>query len=166
MARPIFWTPEKKNEIISEILDRISEGESVRFILKDEDKPSFKTFLEWVEEDEQLRKQYARAMEIRADAIFEEMFDIADDGTNDYYTVDLGDDLTTTKLDAEHIQRSKLRIDTRKWALSKMQPKKYGDKIDVTTDGEKITQPDPLLMLKEYVNLNREARESNKPTDR
>jgi len=36
------------------------------------------------------------------------------------------------------MQRSRLRVDVRKWALSKMNPKKYGDKVDHTTGGEKL----------------------------
>ena len=35
------------------------------------------------------------------------------------------------QLNGEHVQRSKLRVDTRKWYLSKILPKKYGDKINV-----------------------------------
>ena len=44
-------------------------------------------------------------------------------------------------LNGEHIQRSRLRVDTRKWYLSKLNPKKYGDKVDVTTKGKEITNP-------------------------
>lgn len=139
MARPEFWIGETKDNAIAEILDRISKGESVRSILKVGRKnlPSMNLFLKWVSEDESLSDQYARACDIRAEVIFDEMFDIADDASNDYMTkVINGEEVEV--LNAEHIQRSRLRIDTRKWALSKMKPKKYGDKIDVTSAGEKI----------------------------
>lgn len=62
--------------------------------------------------------------------MFEDMFDIADDGTNDWVKRDGAD-----VLNSEHVQRSRLRIDTRKWALARMSPRKYGDKIGVEHSG-------------------------------
>ena len=43
------------------------------------------------------------------------------------------------RINHDVIQRDRLRVDARKWMLGKMQPKKYGDKLDVTSDGEKIS---------------------------
>ena len=57
-------------------------------------------------------------------ALFE-IFDISDDGTNERN----GKDSEGFQLNGEAIQRSKLRVDTRKWALSKLVPKKYGDRL-------------------------------------
>ena len=69
----------------------------------------------------------------RAEEVFEEILDIADDGTNDWMERNGKDGETgDTVLNGEHVQRSRLRIDARKWALSKMIPKKYGDKIDTS----------------------------------
>ncbi|EDT6018112.1 DNA packaging protein, partial [Salmonella enterica subsp. enterica] len=63
-------------------------------------------------------------------AIAEELFDIADDGTNDWMEkLDKDGEAIGYQLNGEHVQRSKLRIDTRKWYLSKIMPKKYGDRI-------------------------------------
>ena len=73
--------------------------------------------------------------------MFEEMFDIADDSSNDYMAKQYGDGVEVQVLNSENIQRSRLRIDTRKWALSKMNPKKYGDKTDITTNGKEINIP-------------------------
>lgn len=91
-----------------------------------------------VNNDETLMSQYTRAREERADKIFEEILDIADDGTNDFMTIVKGDKEYNVE-DKEVTNRSRLRIDARKWMLGKMQPKKYGDKIDVTSDGEKVS---------------------------
>jgi len=98
--------------------------------------PTRKTFYSWLRDKdgndiESKVNQYMRATNDRADAVFDEMFDIADDGTNDTMTVTVGDGVEIEKLNTEHIQRSRLRIDTRKWALSKMNPKKYGEKQEV-----------------------------------
>lgn len=133
----IKWTPEKKKDAIEQILRRMCEGESVRSILDHANRdilPAYVTFLDWVSEDDELAKQYARAMEVRADKIFDEIIEIADESNND---VTIGDD-GKLHVDGETVSRSRLRVDARKWALSKMMPKKYGDKLDVTTDGEKL----------------------------
>lgn len=72
-------------------------------------------------------EQYARAREAQADKLAEEALQIADDGRSD--TCVDGDG--NVKTDTEVIQRSKLRVDTRKWLASKMAPKKYGDKVAI-----------------------------------
>ena len=72
-------------------------------------------------------EQYARAREAQADKLAEEALQIADDGHSDTYVDGDGN----VKTDTEVIQRSKLRVDTRKWLASKMAPKKYGDKVAI-----------------------------------
>ena len=156
-GRPIEWTPEKKQNAIDEIFQKITEGNSIRTILKENDNlPSRKTFLEWLAKDKELSSHYARICDVRADIIFDEMMDIADDGTNDYMTKQIGDGIKMQVLNSEHIQRSKLRIDTRKWILSKMNPKKYSDKIDLTSDGNEIKQPTTVINLGSGIKPNEE----------
>lgn len=70
--------------------------------------------------------QYARAREAQADRFAEEILEIADDGSNDTYQTDNGE-----QVNHDVIARSKLRVDARKWLASKMAPKKYGEKIAV-----------------------------------
>jgi hypothetical protein len=70
--------------------------------------------------------------------MFDELNEIADDGSNDYMEKERQDGSSFTVVDSEHIQRSRLRVDTRKWYLSKVLPKKFGDKVDVTTNGKDI----------------------------
>lgn len=132
----LYWTPELQKDAISEILNRVMEGESVRSILnsgRDHEKlPSNVEFLEWVSEDETLAKQYARAMEWRAEALMEETLEIADYKGDDVIEyVDRNGELVT-KTDTEVIQRSKLRVEARQFYARKMAPKKYGDKLDVS----------------------------------
>lgn len=90
------------------------------------------SFLRWVSEDKDLADQYASAREIGLEAMAHDILDIADDGTNDTYVDDQGN----TRTDYDVIARSRLRVDSRKWLLSKLMPKKYGDKLDVTSGGE------------------------------
>lgn len=42
------------------------------------------------------------------------------------------------KYNGDAVQRSKLRVDARKWVAAKLKPKKYGDKIDVTSGNEPV----------------------------
>lgn len=68
----------------------------------------------------------------------EEILEISDDGTNDWMKRKVGDEVIDV-VDHEHIQRSKLRVDSRKWLMSKIAPKRYGEKVAVTgADGGPI----------------------------
>ena len=113
------------------ILDRIAAGESLNKICSTEDMPSRKTVFERVGKDVNAMQQYNLALSLRADTHAEELLTISDDGTNDTYTDDEGN----VRVDTDVIARSKLRVDTRKWLISRMDPKKYGDKqtIDLNT---------------------------------
>lgn len=126
------YSDEQKNEIFDDICESIINGKSLRKALLGCGIPA-KTFFVWLREDESRGKQYARATTERAELMFEDMFDIADDGTNDYVIKESKSGESYEVFDPEHVQRSKLRVDVRKWALSKMMPKKYGDKVDDTT---------------------------------
>ena len=124
-------------EIASLICGRMANGESLRSICRDPAMPALSSVFLWVSKHPEFSEQYKLAMASRADAMFEEMFDIADDGSNDWMEVNGKDGETGWKLNGEHVQRSRLRLDTRKWALSKMMPKKYGDNIvDESTDND------------------------------
>jgi hypothetical protein len=84
----------------------------------------------WLEQDAELRDKYVRAKEEQVEFMVDEMLEIADDGTNDYMTIEKGDKQYNVE-DREVTNRSRLRIDTRKFIASKLKPKKYGDKLDV-----------------------------------
>lgn len=119
------------------ICDLISEGNSLRSVCNDESLPDKRTVFRWLRTHEDFCHQYARACEERTEAMAEDILDIADDGSNDLMTVKKGN-LTYKVEDKEVTNRSKLRVETRKWIMSKMKPKKYGDKLDLTSDGKRI----------------------------
>lgn len=125
------------------ICSRISEGESLRSIVKDEKMPASSTIFRWLldKEYKEFWEQYEKARNIQAELMFEELLDIADDGFNDYMERENRDGSSYEVVNSEHIQRSRLRVDTRKWYLSKVLPKKFGDKLDLTTDGKKLPTP-------------------------
>ena len=90
----------------------------------------------WRLDDDAFAQQYARAKEAQAERMAEEITEIADEGSNDWYERE-GIEMP----DHEHINRSKLRVDARKWLMSKMAPKRYGDKMEVDHSGTLVIQP-------------------------
>ena len=126
----------KFNEVCKLIAE---EGLSLRKAVI-EIKISRAVFYKWVDESDEKKDQYARATEDRQDLIFNDIFTIADDQENDVYVDEKGFEQTNHNV----IQRARLRVDARKWALSKMNPKKYGDRtsLDVKTTYEQPLFPD------------------------
>jgi hypothetical protein len=129
------YSKEQIDTIFNIICQRIINGESVKSILRDKDMPSTQTFWDWLKNDKIKSNQYARAKEIMAERIFEDIILIADGTDDDIYVDENGIEQTNHNV----IQRDRLRIDARKWNLSRMFPKKYGEKIDMTSGGEKIS---------------------------
>lgn len=141
-AENIKQEPPKKNgrpEVYTqELADKVCEAiatsqQSLRTICEQENMPSVATILKWLREDKNgFVAQYARAKEEQVDLLVEDMIDISEH-THEDHTPFTGGNV---------IQRDKLRIETRKWLASKLKAKKYGDKLDITTGGEKIkTEP-------------------------
>lgn len=93
--------------------------------------PDVSTVCKWLNDFPDFAKQYARAREAQADALADEILDIADDGTAD--TI-IGED-GVERINQEVVARSRLRVDARKWYASKLAPKKYGEKIEATHQG-------------------------------
>lgn len=132
------YSDEEKENILKDIFDKIEDGKSLRKALK-EMPLSSKTFYEWIESDKEKVKQYARATELRADALVDEMIDIADDSSLDIDEYEIAEGVTATRTNHEVIQRSRLRYDARKWLATKLNPKKYGEKIQQELSGEITT---------------------------
>lgn len=106
------------------ICGRLADGETLREICRDESMPSRTTVFRWLAVNSAFRDQYALAREIQADLWADELVEIADDGSNDWITRN-----GIEVVDHEHVTRSKLRVDARKWLMSKAAPKKYGDRV-------------------------------------
>lgn len=115
------------DELFDRICERIAGGESLLAICRDEDMPAQSTVFKWLSLRPDVAEKYARAREAQADALFNEILDIADDARNDWMERN-GENSAGYELNGEHIQRSKLRIDARKWMAGKLRPKVYGEK--------------------------------------
>lgn len=125
VGRPSDYTP----QLATEICARIADGESLRSVARRDDMPAMSTVFKWLREHAGFSEQYARAKDESADAHAEDMTDIADEPPR----------MTLNKYGAEVVDSGyetyrKTRIDTRKWAASKLKPKKYGDKLELAGD--------------------------------
>lgn len=128
MARPHGYN----DEIASKILSMIAEGMSLNKICKLDEMPSHDTVYRWLLEKKEFSDKYARAREAQAELFAHEIIEIADDTSGDTITDENGNE----KPNNEWIQRSKLRVDSRKWIASKLLPKKYGDAMTLKGDKE------------------------------
>jgi hypothetical protein len=145
-GRPSIRSPETATKICT----LLAEGMSLRAICKMDGLPDKTTVLRWLADDSEFCTQYARAREAQADEMADELLEIADDGTNDWMLRQGKDGADAWAVNGEHIQRSRLRVDARKWLMSKLRPKKYGDRIDLAHGGPN-GGPIPLSLPLEFV---------------
>jgi hypothetical protein len=118
--------------IATVICIRISEGESLRTILKDDGMPAQSTVYEWLMRHPVFAEQYTRAREEQADSLADEIIAIADEQPEIVVVTDKKTGAVIEhKLDGAFLQWQKNRIDARKWTAMKLKPKKYGDRVAV-----------------------------------
>lgn len=126
MGRHSTYSTEIAKLICEEI---VTSNKGIREICKNKDFPSERSIYTWLSKHQDFAQMYARAKKFQMEILGEEIIQIADDNSKD-----------DTLMGATHVNRARLQIDARKWIMSKLNPKKYGDKLDVTTDGEKLNQ--------------------------
>ena len=118
-------------EVETRIIEGLCDGIPLRELCRQDGMPSWRTVYDWISADEELAARIAHARELGFDAIAEDILDIADDGTNDWVERKRQDGSVDVVMDSEHVQRSKLRIETRLKLLAKWSPSKYGEKQTV-----------------------------------
>ncbi len=123
-GRPTLFT----DELAAHICAEIAAGRSLRDVCTDTGIPSQTTVFRWLSEKEGFREQYAHAREAQMEAMAEDILEIADFE------------------DKDDVQRAKLRIDTRKWLMSKMAPKRYGDRSQMELTGPQGEDGEPTAI--------------------
>lgn len=144
-GRPTVYTP----ELFEKICDEIATSDIGLVHICKHNGLNAKTFYDWIKADIELSNKYARARELQAEYLADQILSIADDVSND--TI-IDDETGRESANHEWINRSRLRVDARKWIASKLFPKKYGDKVDLTTAGEKINGVKEIIIERASAN--------------
>ncbi len=115
-----------RESIMSDVCDRLSAGGSLQGACREIEDAKFQTILDWVDKYPELAGQYAQARARGYQLLSDEIIAISDETEVEarYQNEDV-----KLVLDATAVARNRLRVDTRKWMLSKMLPKVYGDKV-------------------------------------
>jgi hypothetical protein len=121
---------EERSSISQIVLDGMRSGMSAFKACQAAGVP-MSTFCRWVDDDAILAENYTRAREDLIERIAAEIMEISDKDVG--MAVD-------GKRDWAAVQKHKLQVDTRKWLLSKMAPKKFGDRLELTGDKESPLQ--------------------------
>ena len=116
MGRPSSYTQETADHICAQL----ASGMPLTKICAADGMPDVATVYRWLVANATFRETYARAREDQADTLADQIIEIADDGKHD----DIDGELC-----ADNIQRSRLRVDARKFIAAKLKPKKYGDLV-------------------------------------
>lgn len=133
--RPVGRPSKFSQDLAENICEQIANGKSLRAICAEDDMPSTTTVFKWLNENQEFSDQYARARDRQADHYFEEIVEIAD----------------SVEADSAAVAKARLQVDARKWTLSKLAPKKYGEKteLDVKSSDGSMT-PTVRLDSEEY----------------
>ena len=129
-GRPTLYTQELADKLCS----LVAEGKSVRSICRDPNMIVTTTFFRWLREYPEFRQQYEAAKLEAHSAWFDDIVEIADNEAGQPLIVDgvpiiINGEVVMTK-DSASIAHARLRVDSRKWALSKILPRKYGDRLE------------------------------------
>jgi hypothetical protein len=107
----------------------LADGQSLRKVCENDWAPDKASVFRWLRTIPEFCDQYTRAKAEAAESMADDMIDIADDASNDWMAKHDPNN-PGYMLNGEHINRSRLRVDTRKWIAAKLKPKVYGDKIE------------------------------------
>lgn len=134
----MIYTDKDKERIITEICDKVIE-EKISFneAVKESD-ISLVSFYKWISKSDELQTLYKYARDVRSDVLFEQIIEIADT-TEEGTIVETDDQGRTKEKTGDMTQHRRLKIDSRKWVVSRMSPKKYGDKLDLSSADGSMT---------------------------
>lgn len=124
-------------ELADEILLRLSDGETLPSICRDDHIPARTSVIQWVIDDRDgFADRYHRARELQRDSWADDIVTISDDGTNDWMERAGKDGETKLVYNRDSVDRSKLRVASRQWLMKVGSPQKYGDKVENTHKGD------------------------------
>ena len=145
----------------AEVLDRIAQGETLAGVLSEASHlPSMSCFTKWLEDhpDAELhrRRFYVRRL-ARADMLVQQVIDIASDSSDDLKVIRLPGNVESVVTNTENVQRSKLKIETIKWAIQKSWPEWFSDNLDNHHIRDQLLRPEtPTFNIQNLTALARD----------
>ena len=133
MGRPVKWPPE--HPVWLEIVGQVSSGKALSTVLRQDDMPTWVSFHAMVAQDAKISAAYEKAVQDRADKLADEILQLSDE--------QMPDGLEGAMASA-WVQQKRMQVDARKWIASKLKPRTYGDRIDMTVRDERISVIDAL----------------------
>jgi hypothetical protein len=119
-------------EIEDPILGELKSGRTLTDVCRDPDMPHVRSVQNWLAEDRNgFAARYNKAREIGCDIMADDIVDIADDRSGDWIVMTNKDGTIEAILDSERVSRTRVRIVARRWRLSKMLPRTYGERPDL-----------------------------------
>jgi len=117
-------------ELAGRVCELMIEGVSLRKICEMAGMPSRRSIFYWLQNNGEFRERYEIARLMQVEYWAHEIIEIADDASGDFVINERGDRV----MDNEAINRARLRVDARKWLMSKLHPQRYGDRVtaDIT----------------------------------
>ena len=129
--------PNAEVEVWPAILDALANGQSLSSILRREGMPSYSWAKQQLRNNAELRQQYDQALEDRGDRLAEELIELA--------FTKLPDDLDG-RAQSAWVQHLRVKIDVLKWTASKLRPRVYGERLDVSVTNTQISITQALEM--------------------
>ena len=140
MGRPVKWPPE--HPVWQEIIGRVSAGKALSTVLADPGYPTWVSFHAMMDQDDKLRAAYEKAVQDRADKLADEILQLSDEPMPEHLEGAMA---------SAWVQQKRMQVDARKWIASKLKPRTYGDRIDMTVRDERISVIDALEAAKARV---------------
>ena len=141
MGRPVKWPPE--HPVWLEIVGQVSSGKALSTVLRQDDMPTWVSFHAMVAQDAKIAAAYEKAVQDRADRLADEILQLSDEPMPEHLEGAMA---------SAWVQQKRMQVDARKWIASKLKPRTYGDRIDMTVRDERISVIDALEAAKARVN--------------
>jgi hypothetical protein len=151
IAVPKRYSDDERSKVIDHLCSEITEGRALAAILREdqilndspESNPSHDAVSDWLDQSDDFKRRIERAREAGAEKLLGEIIDIADNATGDVYIDEKGQ----PRIDGDCVQRAKLKVYAREAYAKKIAPKRFGDRIDMTSGGEKLPAPAPATLV-------------------
>ena len=140
MGRPVKWPPE--HPVWLEIVGQVSSGKALSTVLRQDNMPTWVSFHAMVAQDAKLAAAYEKAVQDRADRLADEILQLSDEPMPEHLEGAMA---------SAWVQQKRMQVDARKWIASKLKPRTYGDRIDMTVRDERISVIDALEAAKARV---------------